>query len=162
MKTLIYLLFICVLFSACSREKTDETEKVELTSKKDKTEIIVQSNPATKEIEELKVLIKLEGYDLVQIDYNYTCVPDSLLSEMAKFIIETVSAASLHMTGGDYENPENVIFQAEKTANKIFSRRATALKMWNQEEYAIKITIKDLTPRQTRIYELVSKYGPIK
>ena len=56
---------------------------------------------------------------------NY--IPDSNRAEMAKFIKETVSAASYHMNGGDYEDPEDVILQAEETARRIFSVKTGGL-----------------------------------
>src|SRR5690349_9539891 len=57
--------------------------------------------------------------------YQYTImreVPDSLKDDMAKWITETVRAANQHMTGGDYEDPEDVIDEAEDVAKNLFAR----------------------------------------
>ena len=54
-------------------------------------------------------------------------MPDSLEQEKQKFIIDLVSAASFHMTGGDYEDPEDVIQQAAYTFDEIHSKRVEGL-----------------------------------
>ncbi len=55
------------------------------------------------------------GFELRKI------VPDSNKAKMAEWITKTVSATNFHMKGGDYEDPEEVIEQAEETAENIFS-----------------------------------------
>lgn len=54
-------------------------------------------------------------------------VPDSLKVEHRKFITETVRAASNQMTGGDYEDVDETIIQAERTADNIFSSNVIGL-----------------------------------
>ncbi len=53
-------------------------------------------------------------------------IPDSLRPAMADWIKETVRAASFHMTGGDYEDPEDVIEEAEEVAERLFARSFTS------------------------------------
>lgn len=55
-------------------------------------------------------------------DYSLTSrtiIPDSLRKSQEEFIIKAVSAASLHMTAGDYEDPEDVIYEAKRTFENI-------------------------------------------
>ena len=57
-----------------------------------------------------------------EIHYRYKTikvVPDSLKEKQQLFVVETVKAASFHMTGGDYEDPEDVIQQAKTTFEDI-------------------------------------------
>ncbi|MFZ3016003.1 MAG: hypothetical protein WA101_03370 [Minisyncoccia bacterium] len=55
----------------------------------------------------------------VYVDY----VSDSLQSERAKWIKESLSAASYNMTGGDYEDPDDLVRQLEETSARLFTRR---------------------------------------
>lgn len=48
-------------------------------------------------------------------------VPDSLKDKRAEFVIEATRAASYHMTGGDYEDPEDVLNGANNIFEKIYS-----------------------------------------
>jgi hypothetical protein len=76
---------------------------------------------------------KYPKYSLTPIKF----IPDSLKSEHRKFITETVRAASNQMTGGDYEDVDETILQAEYTADNIFAEKVIGLrkevddKHWN-------------------------------
>ena len=48
-------------------------------------------------------------------------VPDSLKVKRQEWITKTVSAASLHMTGGDYEDPEDLIEEVTEQSVSLFS-----------------------------------------
>ena len=74
---------------------------------------------------------KYPKYSLVSIDF----IPDSLKTEHRKFITETVRAASNQMTGGDYEDVDETIIQAERTANNIFSSRVIGLRKQVDNNY---------------------------
>lgn len=54
-------------------------------------------------------------------------LPDSAKVKLSKWITETTAATNFHMTGGDYEDPEDVIEQLEETGNRIFSVNTTGL-----------------------------------
>lgn len=54
-------------------------------------------------------------------------VPDSLKDDMAKWITSTVSASNSHMTGGDYEDPEDVVEEVTDRAETLFSRDSIVL-----------------------------------
>lgn len=143
MKKLIALFFVFILFSACTSHDN--------LSDKDK-----------KEVGELDSLVRIEGYEKARVYYERSYIPDSLRPQMAKFITEAISAASLNLTAGDYEDPEDLLNQAEKTAEKIFSRRTASLCMKGYDMYVLEVPTDKLTPRQWRIHELIIKHGPVK
>lgn len=60
---------------------------------------------------------KSPKYELTYVNI----VPDSLKDKQRKWITETVSATNLHMTGGDYEDPEDVIEEASDQSKNLFS-----------------------------------------
>ena len=64
------------------------------------------------------------------ITYSYHAqdeVPDSVKPKMAIAISKMVEAASYHMTGGRYKDPEDVLDEAEYIAEKLYSRRVEGL-----------------------------------
>ena len=89
---------------------------------------------------------KYPKYSLTTIEF----VPDSLKAEHRKFITETIRAASNQMTGGDYENVDETIIQAEITANNIFSSRIIGLRKKIDENYCNDLILK---PNELNIYE---------
>jgi len=58
---------------------------------------------------------------------NVVYIPDSLKDKQAQFITETVRAASQHMSGGDYEDPEDVIYAANSTFENIYGIKVECL-----------------------------------
>lgn len=89
---------------------------------------------------------KYPKYSLTTIHY----IPDSLKDEHRKFITETVRAASQHMTGGDYEDADETIYQAELTAERVFSVSVIGLKKQINENYWNDL---ELLPSQFTDYE---------
>ena len=64
------------------------------------------------------------------IEYQYGVenqVPDSLKNKYAELVVKITSAASYHLNAGDYEDPEDVIAQAQTTAEKILSVKVEGL-----------------------------------
>ena len=62
--------------------------------------------------------------------YRYgtdTYIPDSVKMAYADWVQKTVAAASNHMTAGDYEDPEDVIVQAQETGERIFEVKTEGL-----------------------------------
>ncbi len=68
-------------------------------------------------------------YQYVKGDY----LSDSAKIEMTYWITETMKASSNQMTGGDYEDPEDVIEQLEETGRRLFTKRVDGLRKWNSE-----------------------------
>lgn len=59
-----------------------------------------------------------------EIIYDYATrkiMPDSNKIKMAEWITKTVSATNFHMTGGDYEDPEDMIDELEDVGEDLFS-----------------------------------------
>jgi len=57
-----------------------------------------------------------------------TYIPDSLKIEHRKWITETVRAANQQLSAGDYEDIDQTIIQAERTAENIFSVKLIGLR----------------------------------
>jgi hypothetical protein len=68
--------------------------------------------------------IKYPKYSLITVEF----IPDSLKSEHRTWIMETVRAASQHMTGGDYEDVGMTIIQTERTADRLFQDEVIGLR----------------------------------
>ena len=89
---------------------------------------------------------KYPKYSLTTIEF----IPDSLKAEHRKFITETVRAASNQMTGGDYEDVDETIIQAERTADNIFSSSIVGLRKEIDENYWNSLELK---PNELNVYE---------
>lgn len=68
--------------------------------------------------------IKYPIYSIEKIKY----VPDSLKAEHRAWITETIRAASQHMTGGDYEDVDETIIEAKRTADRLFQVNVIGLR----------------------------------
>lgn len=80
-------------------------------------------------------------------------LPDSLIDEYENFIIETTSAASFHMSGGDYEDPEDLVRQAKYIADDIYMKRVDGLRVRPCNGcYAPFVPYYMLTPREYDIF----------
>lgn len=64
------------------------------------------------------------------VDY-YT--PDTMQTKMIEWVKETIRATDQHLSAGDYEDPEDVILQAEATGKKLFVVRAEGLHKYEHE-----------------------------
>lgn len=97
---------------------------------------------------------KYPKYSLQTIEY----VPDSLKVEHRKFITETVRAASQQMTGGDYEDVDETISQAEITADRVFSIKVIGLKkeLYENDWTALLIKPSDFNAYEKLIFDSLS------
>lgn len=100
---------------------------------------------------------KYPKYSLISIEF----IPDSLKSEHRKFIVETISAASYHMNGGDYEDVDETIAQAERTANKIFRSKIIGLRKQINENYWDDLKLKpiELNEFEKKILDSLINYN---
>jgi hypothetical protein len=98
--------------------------------------------------------------------YTYSVekiVPDSLREKQATFIRETVSAASNQMTGGDYEDPEDVIAEARRTSKELYGVEIEGLNMSVPGSYTLKfIPVHQMNPFQKRILDSLKAGGRAK
>ena len=58
------------------------------------------------------------------VDYY---MPDTMRTKMIEWVKETIRATDQHLSAGDYEDPEDVIIQAERTGERLFVVRAEGL-----------------------------------
>lgn len=81
-------------------------------------------------------------------------VPDSLKTEYRLWITETIGAASQHMFGGDYEDVDMTIIQAERTATKLFSVQIIGLNKEIDDRYYndVKILPEHFTKKEQNIF----------
>ncbi len=78
-----------------------------------------------------------------------TLVPDSLKAKHREWIKETVRASNQHLAAGDYEDVDETIEQAERTADNIFEVTTFGLrKQINPDDYDL------LKPNELTPYEL--------
>jgi len=82
-----------------------------------------------------------------------THIPDTLKVEHRTWITETVRAASQHMTGGDYEDVDQTIIQAERTANRLFGVEVIGLRKEINDNYYddLQLVPSQLTPKELEI-----------
>ena len=94
---------------------------------------------------------KYPKYSLTTIKF----VPDSLKTEHRKFITETIRAASNQMTGGDYEDVDETIIQAERTADNIFSSDVIGLRKQIDANYWNDLYLKpnELNTHEKKIFD---------
>ena len=90
-------------------------------------------------------------YSLEKVEH----LPDSLKVEYREWLVDIVKAASQHMTGGDYEDVDRTIAQAERTANRIFKKSIIGLKMELNKNYYDDISLKpsEMNLKQKRILD---------
>lgn len=88
-----------------------------------------------------------------------TVVPDSLQAKYAEWIKETVRAASQNMTGGDYEDADDTIDQAQASGLKVFGVLKPCLRVKYADYESLYITEDKLNPEQKIIYlKLLNKF----
>ncbi len=94
-----------------------------------------------------------------RLEYRYAMgnyMPDSAKAKYAEWITKTVSASNLHMTGGDYEDPEDVIQQAERTGERIFSIQVEGLEIrYTSNGWWVFIPKEKLNGEQLKEFELL-------
>lgn len=56
-----------------------------------------------------------------------TVIPDSNKTKLADFIVKTVQAGSFRLSTSDYEDPEDLVWQVQKTGEAIYSVQIPAL-----------------------------------
>ena len=87
-------------------------------------------------------------------------IPDSLKEKHAQYIKELVSASNFHMTGGDYEDPEDVIAKAESVADRVYGVEVEGLDMVVPNSYTRKFIPADqLTPELKNMLDSLKRGG---
>ena len=99
--------------------------------------------------------IFLIGCDPNGISYklgSQESIPDSLKQKKEEFIIKVTSAASLHMTGGYYEDPEDLVRQASYEFDVIYAKETPGLYQYVGGNYLRFIPAHELDSVQLKIF----------
>ena len=90
-------------------------------------------------------------YTLDKINY----IPDSLKVKHRNYIISIISAASNNMSGGDYEDVDVTIIQAERTASKLFGTNILGLRKEFDDDYYNDVMLlpSEMTPKEKLILD---------
>lgn len=81
-------------------------------------------------------------------------IPDSLRVKYAEWVTETIKASNNNMTGGDYEDPEDVVAQVEITGHNIFAVKVEGMHITNCSECMWEfVPVDKMTPRQISIFK---------
>lgn len=92
---------------------------------------------------------------------NGSYIPENKKAEYAEFIQKTVSAASYRMTTSDYEDPEDVIREAKRTANELYGKPTyglvicTAFDCFNR---VYKTNYGSMTTEERHIFDSLLRY----
>lgn len=99
--------------------------------------------------------IQYPNYEITKITY----IPKEAKVDHAKFITETVRAASQQMTGGDYEDVDETIIQAERTADNLFQIEVLGLRKNISENYweSIEIKPENFNEKEKLIFKELNK-----
>lgn len=81
---------------------------------------------------------------------NISFVPDSLKPKHREWITETVRASNQHLSAGDYEDIDETIIQAERTADNLFESNVIGLRKQINEDYFSDVVLR---PEQMNCYE---------
>ena len=81
-------------------------------------------------------------------------IPEKNQEKASALIEKLVSSASFHLTAGDYEDPEDVIEQAQSTAEDLYSERVVGL--WHNLKF---IPESEFTPDEKMIFDYLCKHG---
>lgn len=96
-------------------------------------------------------------YPQYRLSYG-NIIPDSNKVKYAEFVTKTVSASNLHMSGGDYEDPEDVVHQIERTGFNIYSRNVEGLEISKCKTcYWVFIEKSALNEKQLIIFDSLNK-----
>jgi hypothetical protein len=91
-------------------------------------------------------------YSDYQISYE-DIIPEQDKEKATQLMEKLVSAASLHMTAGDYEDPEDLIEQAQSTTEDMYAERVVGL--WHNYKF---IPESEFTPQEKVIFDYLSSH----
>ena len=84
-------------------------------------------------------------------------VPDSLKTKYSDFILESVKNASNQLTTSDYEDPEDVLRQAEITGKNIWGVNKLGLDIRYTGQYWVFKSVEELDSAELVIYQELRK-----
>lgn len=85
------------------------------------------------------------------LQYGGTFIPDSNKTKYTEHIQKTIAAASFHMTTADYEDPEDLVAAAKRSADELYSVTYYELYVhgWNQQY----VKFDQMTTEESKIYD---------
>lgn len=98
------------------------------------------------------VLLGCGEHEYKLSEYSDYYLPDSNKAKYAEFIQKTVAAASFHMSGGNYEDPEDVINAAKNIAMDLYG-----VETYNMLRDGYFVRFEKMTPRESLIYDSLLK-----
>ena len=85
--------------------------------------------------------------------YTRSVVPDTMKPKMAQWITETIRASNQQMTGGGYEDPEDVIEATGELAERLFSVEVEGLNsLASGYDQWVFTPVGRLSPRQRKMF----------
>jgi hypothetical protein len=139
---LLVLLALTLVYTGCSSNNASE----------------VVPNSGNPTLEQLLADARLEKAEIST--WHESVVPDSVKPQMAEWITKTIEAASSHMTGGDYEDPEDLVEEVYERAVQLFTvdKKISGLTfIRNDQKYWDRERIEDLTPALRRVYDCLNR-----
>lgn len=83
-------------------------------------------------------------------------IPDSLLAESRQYIVDLTSAASYHMTGGDYEDVDKTLYAARNIAEDLYGKRMVVLVVkYKSSYYGRTVLPNDMTEKEKYIFKIL-------
>lgn len=93
------------------------------------------------------------------LGYGGTFIPDSNKVKYMEYVEKIISSASFHMTTADYEDPEDLVVAAKRSADELYSVTYYELYVdgFGGPHY---IKFDQMTPEETKIYDsLLNNYN---
>ena len=87
------------------------------------------------------------------LGYGEYFIPDSNKTKYSEFIQKTVSAASLHMTTADYEDPEDLVREAKQVALSLYGVEYYQLACRGNGCRRMSIAFDQMTTEESKIYD---------
>jgi len=106
--------------------------------------------------EEERKINHLKYPEIIRVEYIYE-VPDSLSSQMATFIENTVKAATNNLKTDDYEDTDDLVEQTQESAFEIYKRKVIQITFHDEDGYSYSKPIDLLTKTEMDRYNAYMK-----
>ena len=106
----------------------------------------------------LAVLLENAGYEEAALEIQKDWViPDSLKATAGRWVVDAISAASNHMSGGDYEDPDDLVEEVVKSVDRFFAveRRELVLVYRVRGEYEKTGYYEDLSIAGKKVFDFL-------
>lgn len=93
------------------------------------------------------------GEKKYSLGYGGTFIPDSNKVKYTEYVQKTIAAASFHMTTADYEDPEDLVVAAKRSADELYSIVYNELKCSGAGCDRMTIPFDQMTTEESKIYD---------